>query len=146
MWIFHEREDTQTVDSIFFEDQHGTPVRFRELFEGNPSIVVFFYTRCDNPWKCLLTVTKLARVQQLLKERDNSDQIQTVAITYDPAFDLPKRLREYGQDRGVRFDTHHRMLRATEGFAALRNHFHLGVNFLESLVNRHRIRAVHFGW
>ena len=31
---------------------------------GQPSIVVFFYTRCDNPLKCSLTVTKLARVQK----------------------------------------------------------------------------------
>lgn len=138
-WTLDEREGTKTVESIGFEDQDGVPVRFREFFRGNPSIVVFFYTRCDNPWKCSLTVTKLARVQQLLRERGLADKIQTVAITYDPAYDLPKRLRAYGQDRGVRFDAHHRMLRATEGFSTLRNHFNLGVNFIASLVNRHRI-------
>jgi protein SCO1 len=138
-WNFHEREDAQTVDSLVFEDQDGAPVRFREFFKGNPSIVVFFYTRCDNPWKCSLTVTKLARVQQRLKQLGISDQIQTVAITYDPAFDLPQRLRSYGQDRGLHFDAHHRMLRTIEGFSALRDHFHLGVNFIASLVNRHRI-------
>ena len=33
------------------------------------------------------------------------------------------------------------MLRATEGNNALRNHFKLGVNFIESLVNRHRIEV-----
>jgi protein SCO1/2 len=138
-WAFHERGHTNTVDSIVFEDQDGASMRFRDFFKGNPSIVVFFYTRCDNPWKCSLTVTKLARMQQLLKKRGIADQIQTVAITYDPVFDLPRRLRGYGQDRGVRFDAHHRMLRATQGFSALRNHFNLGVNFIETLVNRHRI-------
>ena len=38
-------------------------------------------------------------------------------------------------------DAHHRMLRATDGNDALRRHFELGVNFIESLVNRHRIEV-----
>ena len=33
------------------------------------------------------------------------------------------------------------MLRATEGFETLCTHFKLGVNFIESLVNRHRIEV-----
>jgi protein SCO1/2 len=138
-WGADEREGTQTVDEVLFEDQNGRPIRFREFFHGRISIVVFFYTRCDNPWKCSLTVTKLARVQQLLQKHALADQIQTAAITYDPSFDIPRRLCEYGQDRGLRFDAHHRMLRAVEDFFPLRDHFNLGVNFIESLVNRHRI-------
>ena len=38
-------------------------------------------------------------------------------------------------------NAHHRMLRATDGMDALCAHFGLGVNFIESLVNRHRIEA-----
>ena len=38
---------------------------FKDFFHGQPSIVVFFYTRCDNPMKCSLTVAKLARVQAI---------------------------------------------------------------------------------
>lgn len=139
LWTSHERQSKESANSIVFEDQDGSLVRFREFFQERPSIVVFFYTRCDNPWKCSLTVTKLARVQHLLGERGLAGQIQTVAMTYDPVFDIPKRLRDYGQDRGVHFDEHHRMFRAIQGFAALRSHFNLGVNFNESLVNRHRI-------
>ena len=33
------------------------------------------------------------------------------------------------------------MLRTTEGVDSLRRHFRLGVNFIESLVNRHRIEV-----
>jgi cytochrome oxidase Cu insertion factor (SCO1/SenC/PrrC family) len=66
----------------------------------------------------------------LLEVQGFADQIHTAAITYDPAFDLPKRMRIYGQDRGVRLDVHHRMLRATEGINALRSHFKLGVNWI----------------
>jgi protein SCO1/2 len=35
----------------------------------------------------------------------------------------------------------HRMLRAVEGINELRAHFKLGVNFIGSLVNRHRIEV-----
>ena len=44
-----------------------------------------------------------------------------------------------GGTEGSLFDANHRMLRTIEGFSALRNYFHLGVNFIETLVNRHRI-------
>jgi protein SCO1/2 len=88
----------------------GEPTSFKEFFRGQPSIVVFFYTRCDNPMKCSLTVAKLARIQKLLVAQGLADRIHTAAITYDPAFDLPERLRVYGQDRGVRLDTHHRIV------------------------------------
>lgn len=139
-WARGSRRDGGPVQSVF-EDQEGGTVAFQELFRGHPTIVVFFYTRCDNPLKCSLTITKLARVQKLLEERGLAGRVHTAAITYDPAYDLPERLLRYGQARGLRLDAHHRMLRATSGFDALRRHFQLGVNFIESLVNRHRIEV-----
>jgi protein SCO1/2 len=124
---------------MVLEDQDGAKTTFKAFFCGQPSIVVFFYTRCDNPMKCSLTIAKLARVQALLKARDLAGRIRTAAFTYDPAFDLPDRLRIYGQDRGVRVDAGHRLFRATENNDALRAHFGLGVGFVGSLVNRHRV-------
>ncbi len=138
-WAPGFRRGCEPINSVVFEDQEGLSISFKDFFRGRPSIVVFFYTRCDNPLKCSLTITKLARVQKLLEARRLTDEIRTAAITYDPAFDLSERLRGYGQNRGVRLDAHHRMLRATDGINALRSHFKLGVNFIESLVNRHRI-------
>ena len=137
------RRGTKQIESIALQDQKGELITFKEYFHGQPSIVVFFYTRCDNPMKCSLTVAKLARVQKLLEVQGLVDRIHTAAITYDPAFDLPERLRVYGQDRGVRMDAGHRMLRviADNDNDVLRRHFELGVNFIESLVNRHRIEA-----
>lgn len=140
-WPLGSRRGSEQIESTVFEDQEGRPITFKEFFRGHPSIVVFFYTRCDNPLKCSLTVTKLARIQKLLEARELADQIHTAAITYDPAFDLPERIRGYGQNRAVRMDARHRMLRSTDGVNALRSHFKLGVNFIESLVNRHRVEA-----
>jgi len=143
-WPLGTRRSDDAVAQIVLEDHDGNEIAFDELFRGHVSIVVFFYTRCDNPFKCSLTIAKLARVQQRLEERGLLDQIQTAAITYDPAFDVAERLRTYGRERGLRLDAHHRMLRAPCGLDALRRHLQLGVNFVESLVNRHRVEAYIF--
>jgi cytochrome oxidase Cu insertion factor (SCO1/SenC/PrrC family) len=140
-WPSDLRRGTETIASVALQDHQGALITFQDFFQGRPSIVVFFYTRCDNPMKCSLTIAKLARVQQLLEAQGMAERIHTAAITYDPAFDLPKRLRGYGQDRAVRMDAGHRMLRVTEDNDKLRRHFELGVNFVESLVNRHRIEV-----
>lgn len=140
-WAPSARRGSAPVESIALQDHRGETITFKEFFKGQPSIAVFFYTRCDNPMKCSLTITKLARVQKLLEAQGFANRIRTAAISYDPAFDLPERLCIYGRDRGVRMDANHRMLRATDDNNALRAHFELGVNFIESLVNRHRIEV-----
>lgn len=138
-WMRKDCSSSGSIETTVFEDQNGQAITFGEFFQGRPSIVAFFYTRCDNPLKCSLTITKLARIQQLLETEGVADQINTAGITYDPGFDLPERLLHYGTHRGVRFASHHRMLRARDGIESVRKHFKLGVNFIESLVNRHRI-------
>jgi len=140
-WPLGLRGGCESIETTVFEDQDGLSLTFNEFFRGQPSIVVFFYTRCNNPFKCSLTITKLGRVQKLLEARGLAEQIKTAAITYDPAFDLPERMRGYGQNRGMRLDEYHRMLRTVNGVNALRSHFKLGVNFIESLVNRHRLEV-----
>lgn len=132
----------RAVDRVALEDHRGQTRTYRERLRGQPSIVVFFYTRCDNPLKCTLTLSKLSRVQRILEERGLFDQIRTAAITYDPAYDTPERLLRYGRNRGFQVDSdHHALLRATEGFDTLRRHFELGVSFFESIVSRHRIEV-----
>jgi protein SCO1/2 len=140
-WAPGSRCGCEKIESTVFEDHDGGTVTFGEFFHGHPSVVVFFYTRCDNPQKCSLTITKLARLQNSLLERELAEQIRTAAITYDPAFDTPERLRGYAKNRGVLLNTNHRMLRAIDGISAVRAHFKLGVNFVTSLVNRHRIEV-----
>jgi protein SCO1/2 len=138
-WRGPARRSAREVAGVEFEDQDGARISFADYFTGQPTIGVFFYTRCDNPLKCSLSITNLGVVQRLLEERGLGDSIRTAAITYDPAFDLAGRLRTYGRERGLRPGPNHRILRAPEGGAALREYFQLGVNFVESVVNRHRI-------
>jgi protein SCO1/2 len=132
---------TSSIAGTVFEDHAGNRIRYDDFFHGKPSIVAFFYTRCNNPQRCSLTITKLARVQRLLEQRNLDSRIHTAAITYDPAFDVPSRIQNFGNSRGLRMDAEHRMLRTTGDFERVKAYFGLGVNFIESLVSRHRVEV-----
>jgi protein SCO1/2 len=132
-------DDRAVPVAVELEDQDGRSLTFGEFFMGWPSIVVFFYTRCTNPNKCSLTISKLARLHGARRERGLDGRVRTAAITYDPGYDLPPRLAAYGHNRGVVFGDDDRFLRARTGFDALSDYFELGVNFGPALVNRHRI-------
>jgi protein SCO1 len=132
----HDGRDPATgplPDGVELEDQDGQRLRLTDLV-GQPTVLAWFYTRCTNSSKCSLTVTKLAD----LRRRAGTD-VQIVAVTYDPAFDLPARLRRYGTDRGLRFGPTTRMVRAVAGHELLRAHFALRVGYVGSVVNRHGI-------
>ena len=136
---FAEHEGGRVPLDVTFEDQDGRLLTYEDWFCQTASIVAFFYSRCDNPNKCSLTVTKLAKLQQALRAEGLSEQIRTAAITYDPAYDLPPRLRAYGENRGVTFDGNNRFLRTKGRFEEVQDYFKLGVNFNYSIVNWHRI-------
>lgn len=124
---------------VVFEDQAGRRVTALDYFRGALVVVVFFYTRCENPNKCSLTITRLGELQRDLAGAGLLDRVRTAAVTYDPGFDLPARLLAYGENRGVTFADGHRFLRATSGFDQLQDFFELGVSYGPALVNRHRI-------
>lgn len=129
------------ISTVRFEDQHGLSVSWEDYFVGQPSIVAFFYTRCDNEEKCSLTVNKLAQVQRLLESVDERKSVHLAAITYDPEFDLPDRLRGYAESRSLVPKDNCRLLRTMQGREILRDYFGSGVNFVGPIVNRHRIEV-----
>jgi len=104
-------------------------------------VLAFFYTRCDNPYKCSLTITRLAAVQRALDERGLAGGVRVTAVTYDPEFDLPHRLKLYGEHRGMRFGETARFFRAVSGFDRLRRRFDLRANYGPSTVSRHQIEV-----
>lgn len=133
------RQDGNAAGDIELEDQDGNTLNYEGFFSGKPSIVAFFYTRCSNPNKCSLTVTKLSQVQKMLAVLGLENDIKTAGITYDPGFDLSFRLKAYGENRGVVFDERNKLFRTPNGLGPLQQHLRLGVNFISSIVNRHRI-------
>jgi cytochrome oxidase Cu insertion factor (SCO1/SenC/PrrC family) len=128
------------LSDLVLEDQDGTRLTFSERFAGRESALAFFYTRCTNPQKCSLTVTRLARLARLIETEDVNANV--AAITYDPGFDRPSRLKAYGADRGMTFSPRCSLLRSLGPFDPLREAFDLGVGFGPVTVNRHRLELL----
>ena len=130
------------ISGVRFQDHSGTELTFADAFHGRPSIVVFFYTRCDNPAKCPLTMYRFGNLQRLLQESGLGDAIGMGAITYDPQYDRAERLSQYAESWGAKPSAVHRILRTVGDFAAVSDYFALGVNFSASgIVNRHQLEA-----
>jgi protein SCO1/2 len=136
------RAAPKDISDLRLQDHSGAELSFADAFHGRPSIVVFFYTRCDNPAKCPLTMYKFGGLQRLLQASELGDSIGTAAITYDPEYDRSERLLRYAQSWGVQPSPLHRVLRTVGEFSTLRDYFELGVNFGASgIVNRHQLEA-----
>ena len=130
------------IRAVQLQDQDGAVFSFGDFFLGRASVLSFFYTRCMNPNKCSLTITKLARLQQRLIAEGSHGRFSVASISYDPAFDLPSRLRAYGEARGMTFDDRNRLLRTTGPFEPLQRWLDLGVGFGSTTVNQHRLDIV----
>jgi cytochrome oxidase Cu insertion factor (SCO1/SenC/PrrC family) len=133
------REAPVALGKVPLQDQSGAAISYGRLFHGRPAVLTFFYTRCMNPEKCSLTVTKLARLKRRLDAEGVAGALTLAGFTYDPDFDIPSRLRAYGADRGLDFDERCRLVRTTAGFEAVAAHFDLGVGYGPVTVNRHRL-------
>jgi protein SCO1/2 len=136
------RAAPKDISSLRLQDHSGAELSFADIFHGRPSIVVFFYTRCDNPTKCPLTMYKFGCLQRLLQEAGLGDAVGTAAITYDPDYDRSERLLQFATSWGAKPSPLHRVLRTVGDFSTLRDYFELGVNFAASgIVNRHQLEA-----
>ncbi|WP_158810410.1 SCO family protein [Beijerinckia sp. L45] len=142
--VQHETRSSPDVDlaTIEVQDQDGTTFPLGAYIDGRVSVIAFFYTRCMNPEKCSLTITKLARLQKRVADVGLDEAINIAALTYDPDFDLPNRLRAYGTDRGLRFDHRTRLLRTIGHFEPLQRAFALGVGYGPSTINQHSLDLV----
>jgi len=130
------------ISDVRLQDHSGAELTFAEAFHGHPSIVVFFYTRCDNPTKCPLTMYRFGSLQRLAEQSGLGESIGLAAITYDPEYDRSERLLQYAQSWGAAPSNRHRILRTVGDFEALSDYFSLGVNYSASgIVNRHQLEA-----
>lgn len=126
-----------TFPSMALQDQDGQFVDADVFLRGRPSMIAFFYTRCMNPSKCSSTISKLARVADRLRDEGREPHVSVAAITYDPAFDSPDRLRIYGSNRGLAFSERVRMFRTVESLDGLREALSLNVGYGATTVNQH---------
>lgn len=134
------------IADTILENQDGIRARLADIFSGRPGLIVFFYTRCTNPDKCSRSISNLARVAELIARRSaaagRGDAVRLAGLSYDPDYDLPVRLRQYGETRGMAFSPQCQLLRAVDGFAHIADRLALGVGYGSSTVNRHRIELL----
>jgi protein SCO1 len=135
-----KKKNHNDIRLLKLENQDGNTLTFSDFFCNIPAVVSFFYTRCDNPNKCSLTISKLSQLQLLLEEAGLRQSIKIAAITYDPGYDGPERIKSYLENRQFRIDNNNNGFRVINGGENIvRNYFSLGVNFIGSIVNHHRI-------
>ncbi len=79
------------LHEVTVQDHDGRILALADYLGRADTAVAFFYTRCQNPNKCSLTITKLGDLQRRLADL-GMPGVQLAAITYDPGFDLPDRL------------------------------------------------------
>jgi cytochrome oxidase Cu insertion factor (SCO1/SenC/PrrC family) len=130
------------IKATQLQDQDGAVFSFGDFFLGRPGVLTFFYTRCMNPNKCSLTITKLAQLQRRIAAEGLQGRFSVAAVTYDPRFDSPPRLRAYGADRGMCFNDRTRLLRTTGLFEPFQRWLDLGVGYGSTTVNQHRLDIV----
>ena len=130
------------LDDIELEDQNGRVTTFGEARSNLPTFLVFFYTRCGNPEKCSLTISKLADLSRAVDRAGLSQHLNLFAISYDGAFDTPPRLGKFGRDRGLEFTERCCMFRVLSEFETLVGSLDLGVGFGPTTVNRHRLDSL----
>ncbi|WP_456633552.1 SCO family protein [Bradyrhizobium sp. USDA 10063] len=127
---------------VELQNQDGEGATFGDIFLGRPSLITFFYTRCMNPDKCSRTISQLGEIQRVIRDRGVGSSAMIAGITYDPQYDLPQRLRRYGEDRGLVFGESCQLLRTTGPFEVVRDSLQLGVGYGSATVNRHRIELL----
>jgi cytochrome oxidase Cu insertion factor (SCO1/SenC/PrrC family) len=99
-WVpFEQRSPLQNLD-IRFKDHDGRPGMLRDL-TNKPSVITFFYTRCQNGRKCSMAVGRLGALQRQLAQAGIADKVRLIAISYEPQFDTPERINRYATDRGL---------------------------------------------
>lgn len=113
------------------EDQDGKLTTFAHLTIEKPVLLAFFYSRCMNPLKCSLTVSRLAKCAHA------EPRLGYVGMSYDPDYDTPYRLRVYGEDRGIPFSKDIRLVRSCEDWDEIKEALELRAGYGAATINSH---------
>jgi protein SCO1/2 len=138
-WVDAEDRKSISALEIAFTNQDGETGVLSDLTD-RPTLITFFYTRCQNNYKCSAALTRFTALQTMLHQLDLADHVRLLAITYEPDFDDPERLKRFGGDRGMKFTPGAQALRLD---AAKHKGFVLAlkapVSFNGSAVNTHGV-------
>jgi protein SCO1/2 len=84
-------------------NQEGRPIAFRQ-FRGKVVAITFIYSRCPLPDFCIRMSDHFGKVQRILKGHASLEgKWHLMSISFDPEFDTPNVLKEYGKTYGADF-------------------------------------------
>ena len=125
-----------------FQNQDGRAVTFDD-WRGAPVALSFIYTRCENERKCPLVARTMAALQTELDHANVVPRPRLALITYDPEYDTPKHLKDFGEEHGWRFTDATMLLRPEpDRKQQLFEELDVRVNFNELGVNLHGVQLV----
>jgi protein SCO1 len=88
-----------------FVNQDAKPVRLSD-FKGKAVALTFIYTRCPLPDFCIRMSEQFRQLQKLLlNEPALSGKWHLVSVSFDPKYDRPPVLKQYGRNYGADFST-----------------------------------------
>jgi protein SCO1 len=130
-----------SLGHLVVETHEGTERRLESVLRGHPTVLTFFYTRCDNPNKCEMTIKRLTILQDWLAAHSPRDEVRILGLTYDPAYDLAPRLSRYISDLGLRPGPLTTIGRLPAGLDEVRSSLSLAVGRGGATVNRHAVEV-----
>lgn len=130
-----------SLGHLIVETHEGTERSLESVLRGRPTVLTFFYTRCDNPNKCEMTIKRLIMLQDWLAAHSQGDEVRILGLTYDPAYDLAPRLSRYIADLGLRPGSLTTIGRLRAGLDEVRMSLSLAVGRGGATVNRHAVEV-----
>jgi protein SCO1 len=92
------------VPDFTFVNQDGENLRLSQL-RGKAVLLTFIYTRCPLPDYCIRMSNNFAAVAKELKQQPAIyDRFEQLNISFDPKYDTPKVLRDYGSNYAGEID------------------------------------------
>jgi protein SCO1/2 len=143
-WIAPDNRSRFNGMDIRYTDQDGQTGVLASLM-NKPVVIAFFYTRCQTAAKCSMTVSRMAMLQQTLRDRHLESRARLLAITYEPQFDTSERLHRFGADRGLAFGPDAKALRIeADDLRRLVDMIEAPVNYNAGWVNTHGVELTLF--
>jgi cytochrome oxidase Cu insertion factor (SCO1/SenC/PrrC family) len=141
-WLEPTERAKPVAPSLDLTNQSGEKISLGKL-AGKPTAITFLYTRCENPNKCPLAASTMAKLQSEVEKAGLSGQVRLAVMTYDPEFDSAAVLSRYAEEKGIRCNQSVMMLRPEpDTKAKLFEAMNVTVNYDAKRVNIHGLQLM----
>jgi len=131
----------EPLPDVLLTNHDGRRIRLSD-FRGKVLAITFIYTRCPLPDFCIRMSEHFARLQKILKQHEPlNGKWHLLSISFDPTFDTPKVLKDYGHTYGADFATWDFATESVETILRLANGLDLTLADDEGLI-QHNLRTV----